>query len=428
MPPKKEDKKNPGPKSGKANDLFRTLFNSFEDAVFIHDLEGNFLEVNKTAYRRLGYKKEELLNMSPMKIDAPEYADKVKERIKELQKKDSTFFETEHVTKKGKHIPVELNSKVIDFRGQKAVLSVARDISKRKEKEQESRENEEKFRELFNNIKSGVVIYQPRNKGQYFVIKDMNRAAERLEEVKKDQVLNESVLQTFPRIKKTGLYGAIKNVHRTGNPQGFPVISRKNGEIKEWRENYVFRLATTGEVVNVYRDVTKERQEKKELKRTKNKMQTIVEFVPSAIFTVDEDNKILTWNQAAKRMTGFSKKEMIGQKCTKFSLLPCQNECGLWSQKVKKPIMGKECTIKTKKGEKRTVSKNVDYLRDARGGKIGGIESFIDITEKKKKEKELQEKIEEMEKINKLLTGRELKMIELKNEIKELKQKLSEKK
>ncbi len=119
---------------------FITLFNSINDAVFIHDLEGNFLEVNEVACRRLGYSRDEFFEMSPREIDSPEYAPLVEERIKKLKEKGAVFFETEHVTKGGKKIPVELNSKVIDYEGQKAILSVARDITERKQAEKKIKE------------------------------------------------------------------------------------------------------------------------------------------------------------------------------------------------------------------------------------------------------------------------------------------------
>ncbi|MGM0368506.1 MAG: diguanylate cyclase domain-containing protein [Actinomycetota bacterium] len=119
---------------------FKTLFNNINDAVFIHDLEGNFLEVNEVACSRLGYSRDEFFEMSPREIDSPEYSTLVEERIKELKEKGAVFFETEHVTKSGKKIPVELNSKVIDYEGQKAILSVARDITERKQAEKKIEE------------------------------------------------------------------------------------------------------------------------------------------------------------------------------------------------------------------------------------------------------------------------------------------------
>lgn len=114
---------------------FKTIFDNANDAIYIHDLKGNFLDVNETACKILGYPKEELLKMSPKQIDSPRYAKLVEAKIIELINKGEAFFETEHITKSGKIIPVELSSKVIQFQGQKSILSIARDISLRKELE-----------------------------------------------------------------------------------------------------------------------------------------------------------------------------------------------------------------------------------------------------------------------------------------------------
>ena len=132
---------------------FRMLFENANDAIFIHDFEGRFLEVNQTACKRLGYTKDELLKMTPMDIDTPEYADLVPQRIKELKEKGHFIFETAHVTKDGRVIPTEISGTVIQFGGQPAILSIARDLSDRKQAE-------DFFKGLFTNSPIGVYIVQ----------------------------------------------------------------------------------------------------------------------------------------------------------------------------------------------------------------------------------------------------------------------------
>ncbi len=118
---------------------FRMLFDSAGDAIFIHDLDGRFLEVNRIACERLDYSKEEFLSMTPMDIDAPEYAELVPQRIAELQQFGQIMFETAHLRRDGTLIPTEVSSRMIDFSGTPAMLSIARDITERKRAEQEIR-------------------------------------------------------------------------------------------------------------------------------------------------------------------------------------------------------------------------------------------------------------------------------------------------
>jgi PAS domain S-box-containing protein len=115
-----------------SEEQFREFFNNAGDAIAIHDLEGRFMEVNDVICTRLGYSREEFLEMSPVDLDEPEHGKQVQARIKELQQTGHLVFETVHIAKDGIRIPVEVSSRVIRYRGQPAILSTARDISQRK--------------------------------------------------------------------------------------------------------------------------------------------------------------------------------------------------------------------------------------------------------------------------------------------------------
>lgn len=117
--------------------------------------------------------------------------------------------------------------------------------------------------------------------------------------------------------------------------------------------------------------------------------QLVYRVIPSAIFTVDLDRNITSWNNKAERITGYSRAEVLGKPCSVFALKPCTTGCGVFSEKVPKPIMDRECEIRTKEGEIRVIAKNADLLRDASGRIIGGVESFGDITGRKKVDSQL---------------------------------------
>ncbi|MFW6138011.1 MAG: PAS domain S-box protein [Spirochaetota bacterium] len=119
----------------RSEQTFKSLFNSSGDAMFIHLPEGRFVEVNQEACRRLGYTRQELLQLTPADVDSPQYSDRVRERTKEIMEKGGAAFETEHVTKQGRIIPTQIISRMIDYYGQKVVLSAARDFSQRKQYE-----------------------------------------------------------------------------------------------------------------------------------------------------------------------------------------------------------------------------------------------------------------------------------------------------
>jgi PAS domain S-box-containing protein len=142
-----------------SEEKFRALFNNVGDAILIHDLEGNFLEVNRETILRLGYSREELLQMGPRDIDASTYASLVPERMSQIEEEGRAVLETAHVTKDGRTIPIELSSRLIQYEGEPAILSVARDITERKQIEKVLRESEQRFREIYVESPIGIELY-----------------------------------------------------------------------------------------------------------------------------------------------------------------------------------------------------------------------------------------------------------------------------
>ncbi len=113
----------------------RHIFHNTRDAILIHDLEGNFLEVNDAVSSMLGYSRSELLQMNLPDIDSPGNSRLIPERMRILESDGHLMFEGEFYTKKGRGIPVEINSRSIEYEGQPCIISVARDIMDRKEAE-----------------------------------------------------------------------------------------------------------------------------------------------------------------------------------------------------------------------------------------------------------------------------------------------------
>ena len=127
------------------------------------------------------------------------------------------------------------------------------------------RDSENRFRELFGNMKSGVAVYEAIDGGNDFVLKDFNHAAERIEQVAMMDVVGRSVLQVFPAIKEFGLFEVLQNVWRDGVPRHHPVSQYKDGRIEGWRENYLYKLPS-GEVVAIYDDVTENKKMEEEIR------------------------------------------------------------------------------------------------------------------------------------------------------------------
>jgi len=117
---------------------YRTLFESASDAIFVHDMEGNFLDANQVACERLDYSREAFLALTATDIDTPHYADLVPSRIRSLEKFGHGLFETIHRRRDGICIPTELNCQLVKYDEESVILCHARDITARKQAEIET--------------------------------------------------------------------------------------------------------------------------------------------------------------------------------------------------------------------------------------------------------------------------------------------------
>ncbi|MEE9457971.1 MAG: PAS domain S-box protein, partial [bacterium] len=129
---------------------YRHLFENANDAVFVFRLgeDGKpttFVDVNDVACTRLGYTKEELLELTPADLAPPESAPLVSERLAMVREKKHALFEWTHLTKDGKHLPVEISTHLFELKGQPTILSIIRDITARKRAERELKRRSEEI-------------------------------------------------------------------------------------------------------------------------------------------------------------------------------------------------------------------------------------------------------------------------------------------
>lgn len=123
----------------------------------------------------------------------------------------------------------------------------------------------------------------------------------------------------------------------------------------------------------------------------------LLSTIPSGLFLVDLEMRIVYWNVAAERITGFTAAEAVGQHCSFLQGIPCGKRCGLYDAEIAKPVIGAQCTILGKDGRPVHLLKNLDFLRDGNGAVIGGIESFVDITRQRILETDLREQAADLE-------------------------------
>ncbi len=127
--------------------LKERLLDSASDSIFLYDLEGNFLYINEAAYITRWYRKEELLSLGAWALGTPEAAVYQDNILRELWANGELIFESEHRRKDGSVIPVEIFARVLVVEGRELILSVARDITERKQAETQVRQGLDKLRQ-----------------------------------------------------------------------------------------------------------------------------------------------------------------------------------------------------------------------------------------------------------------------------------------
>lgn len=144
-----------------SEERYRTLFESASDAIFIHNINGEIMEVNQAACNLLGYCKEELLKLTSMNIDIPDSPVRLSQSIDQLKQDRHLFRETSHIRKDGTLVPIELSCQLINYRGKEAVISIARDITKRKEAEAMLKFERQRLYTVLENLPAIVYLQAP---------------------------------------------------------------------------------------------------------------------------------------------------------------------------------------------------------------------------------------------------------------------------
>jgi PAS domain S-box-containing protein len=249
---------------------FRTLFE--QAAVGVGQIEsrsGRFIQVNQRYCDIVGYASKEIMQKKIQEITHPDDRSEDLRNMQEMMAGKIREFSLEkrYLRKDGSVVWVNLTVSPMWEVGQKPdnFIAIIEDITKKRQAELELVESEFRFRELFNNMGSGVAVYHSPDNGQSFVFKDLNRAGLEGTQKKKEEVVGQKVRDVFPGVETMGLFDVFKRVWKTGQPEHHPNSVYKDGRIFLWVENYVCKLPS-GELVAIYEDTTarKKAEEAKE--------------------------------------------------------------------------------------------------------------------------------------------------------------------
>ncbi len=249
------------------------------------------------------------------------------------------------------------------------------------------------FRELFQHMSSCVAVYAAVDEGRNFVFLDLNRSAESLDKLRRDEVVGQRVTDCFPQAEEFGLLGVLQRVWKTGQARHFPASYYHDNRIAGWRENYIYRLPS-GEIVAIYDDVTQRKQAEFDLHESNEKLNSLLNSMAEGAYGVDTHGICTFVNLSFMQMLGYERTdEIIGKNI--HELIHHSHADGRHYPAHKCPMH-----VACKNHQAVHVSDEVFWRKDGvaipveywanpveRDGEVvGAIATFLDITERKKNE------------------------------------------
>ena len=256
-----------------SEEWLKILFNYAPDAYYIHDLKGNFIDVNRQAEKLIGYKKEELIgkNFFELKLLSTKDMPKVEKSFTKTNMGLPTGPDEYVLKRKDKStVVVEISDHLVKIKGKKCVLGIARDITERKQIEKTLTESEEKYHTVFENTGTAMVIIDEDNN-----ISMVNAQFEKLSGYTKAEIENKRkwidfiVPEDLERMKKYHLTRR-KPGEEPPTKYEFRIIDKK-GAIKDIFTK-IGMIPNTKKSVASLTDITERKEAENKLRESERKL------------------------------------------------------------------------------------------------------------------------------------------------------------
>jgi PAS domain S-box-containing protein len=313
-----------------SEEKFREVFNNANDMVTLNimheDGPGKFMEVNQAGLDIMGYTREEFLELSPMDILSPEDQENIPEKFKKLLEEGYINLEMTNITREDERIPMDVAMHIFQLQGQDVIISVARDVTERREAEKALIESEKKFRNLFETMVQGVV-YQNRNG----TITSVNPAAEEILGLTPDQIIGiTSEDQSWKVIHEDGTdFPSDTHPATIALKTGKTVKNVIMGIHNPIKEEYVWlNVSSTPEfeadeikpssVYNTFEDITIRRKIEEALRERNSQIEAILSNLSDGILIMDKNGEFFMINDSAVDFHRFKNKNEFMNKVSDY--------------------------------------------------------------------------------------------------------------
>ncbi len=389
-----------------SEEKYRTLVTQSPDGIFILDLSGSFISVNKSMCDQLKYTEEELYTKKLWDLVPQQYLILHKDRLANILKgeKVSIAAEYEVIGKDGIVHSVEVLSAPY-FQGKKIIglQGIARDITERKRTEEKIREKDIQFRKLSSNMPDLIFQFTRRPDGTYCVpiaskgIKNIFGCSP------------EDVLEDFAPIAKVifpeDASRVISEIEYSAKHLTFFTCEFRvqiPGKSIQWiYSNSTPEKLPDGSITwyGFNTDITARKHAEEEITMLAHSLRSINECVS----ITDIENKILFVNESFLKTYSYNKNELVGKHISIINSL--NNPTSIVKEILPSTIRGEwqgELWNKRKDGTEFPVYLSTTTIYDKDSKPLGLIGVAIDITERKRAEKELIDAKEKAELSDKL--------------------------
>lgn len=126
------DRKQVEEKLQQSEEKYSNLFHYSNDAIFLHDLDGNIIDVNQKTLDLFGYTKQEILSTKIAGIHPTEMLEASRKAFEKISQDGFIAFEIDFIKKNGETFPADVSSSLFEIGGKKVIQGIVRDITERK--------------------------------------------------------------------------------------------------------------------------------------------------------------------------------------------------------------------------------------------------------------------------------------------------------
>ena len=272
-----------------SEERLKILFDYAPDAYYINDSKGKFIDGNKAAERLTGYKKEELIGKSFLKLKLLSLADipkAAKLLVKNLRGQPTGSDEFVLNRKDNDKVTVEISTYPVKIKGKTLALGIARDITERKKAEEALRKSQQEFASIFDNSPEASVYLDEKNK-----VLDINsRFSElfgyKLKEIKGKDINSGIIhppdkIEEAKRLRKKAIKGYINydTIRKKKDGTLFPASVSGSSVLIDGK--------TKGRII-LYQDITQRQQAEQKIKQGYEKLQRTMEATIHTISKIIE--------------------------------------------------------------------------------------------------------------------------------------------